>query len=940
MLGSWVAGSGRLGVLAGWVAGLAVVVLLLLGGGSAGATTGHSLAGQFGGLGTGDGQFGDEGGAGPAGVGVSGVSGEVFTADAGQGGGGPRVQRFSAGGAFLSGFGIDPQYSYTGTLAVDSAGAGAVYVGVSRNDDISVGRVLKFSAAGILAYELDAAGAAGSGVSISPAYEYPPLAVDPVDGSVYVAGVGASGPVVARFDGATGAFVSSFDGSGSPDGVPFCGPLAGLAVDGLQRVYVLDSCASKGRVDRFSEGGVFEETLVLPLRSDGSAEVPSAVAVDPVSDEVYVAHSGPLGLQITHLSAGGTAAIYTFDASAVAGVRDMAVSGAGTVYTSDATDPFVEWFTSFAGPTVVTDEASPVAERSVTLQGTINPEGVASTYHFEYGTGPEYGKRVPAAAAADPSAGSGSAAVAVSAPVEGLEPNKSYHFRLVGSNASGSIAGADRVFTTVAAPPDVGDVYASLIKSRSARLHGSINPNNNGVLWGFDYGTTSLYGNSPFGGVLSASGSFQPVSTAISGLDPGTEYLFRLGADDFFFFPEQYSEDGTFITAPGARGGTSVNVTAGGAELTGIVDPHGVSTSYHFEYGVTAGYGASTPEADAGAGKEELTVSQVVTGLLADTTYHVRVVAKSTNDVIRYGDDGTFRTAEAPVAVVTGPSGVTSDAATLAGTVNTHGVAGSYHFEVWSLDSAFTRTTLERPAAGNATAEPVSALVDGLPAGERLVVQLTVSSNDAIGVSDLLTFATPQVPTEFPPPPPDVYGCGSPLLNAYNKHPKPGEAITITGQDLGVGGSVMLADRSLEPSDWSPSGFKVVVPKDVAGPLALTINCGRRSNTITVAIFQEPDNRFAITSRSVTGTVATLKVRVPGPGKLESSGAGSRAVKVTIKKPGTANLKVKLTSTEARALGRMASRTRKIKAGVRYTPAGGRPASKTVTITFKAKGAR
>ena len=931
MLGSW-ARSGRVG---GWVAGLAVVGVLLLGGGSAGATTGHAFAGQFGGLGTGDGQF-DEGGPGPAGIGVSAVSGEVFTADAGRNGSGPRVQRFSAGGAFLSRFAIDPQYSYIGPLAVDSAGDGAVYAAVGRSDDISVGRVLKLSADGVLAYELDAG---ASGVSISPFYDFPPLAVDPVDGSVYVAAVSASGPVVARFDGATGAFVSSFDGGGSPDGVPFCGPLAGLAVDGLQRVYVLDSCGSKNRVDRFSASGVFEDTVVLPLRSDGGAEVPSAVAVDPVSDEVYVAHTGPLGLQVTHFSAGGTAAIYTFDASSVAGVRDMAVSGAGTVYTSDATDPFVEWFTSFAGPTVVTDEASPVAERSATLQGTINPEGVASTYHFEYGTGPEYGKRVPAAAAADPSAGSGSAAVAVSAAVQGLEPNKSYHFRLVGSNASGSIAGADRVFTTVAAPPDVGAVSASLIKSRSARLHGTVNPNNKFVGWGFDYGTTPVYDHSPPGGFLPPGGTFQPVSTAISGLDPSTEYLFQLGASDFFF-PEQFSPDGKFITAPGSRGGVSVNVTAGGAELTGIVDPHGVSTSYHFEYGVTAGYGASTPEADAGEGKEELPVSRVVTGLLADTTYHVRVVAKSTNDVIRYGDDGTFRTAEAPVAVVTGPSGVTSDAATLAGTVNTHGAAGSYHFEVWSLDSAFTRTTLERPAAGNATAEPVSALVDGLPAGERLVVQLTVSSNDAIGVSDLLTFATPAVPTEFPPPPADIYGCGAPRLNAYDKRPKPGEGITISGQDLGVGGSVMLADRSLKPAGWSPSGFTVVVPKDAEGTLGLTVNCGRRSNTIAVAIFDEPDNRFAITGRSVAGTVATLKVRVPGPGKLESSGAATRAVKVTVKKPGTSNLKVKLTNAAAKAVGRAASHMRRVKAGVWFTPAGGQPASKTVTITFKGKGAR
>jgi hypothetical protein len=294
--------------------------------------------------------------------------------------------------------------------------------------------------------------------------------------------------------------------------------------------------------------------------------------------------------------------------------------------------------------------------------------------------------------------------------------------------------------------------------------------------------------------------------------------------------------------------------------------------------------------------------------------------------------------------VVIGPSGVSTDAAMLAGDVNTFGLTGSYRFDVWSLDSSFATSTSERPVAGNASVERVSAALSGLPAGETFVVRLTVTSNDSSSVSDLLTFATAVVPTVFPAPPvgdaATVYGCGSPRLDAYNGRPKPGETVTITGRDLGVGGSVMLGDRSLEAAGWSASGFKIVVPEGVSGSLALTVDCGRRSNTIAVAIFQEPDNRFSIPTRSVAGSVATLKVAVPGPGKLESFGTSTRAAKVTVKKPGTASLKVRLTSATARALGRSASQTRRVKVRVRFTPAGGRSASKTVTITFKHKGGR
>jgi hypothetical protein len=269
--------------------------------------------------------------------------------------------------------------------------------------------------------------------------------------------------------------------------------------------------------------------------------------------------------------------------------------------------------------------------------------------------------------------------------------------------------------------------------------------------------------------------------------------------------------------------------------------------------------------------------------------------------------------------------------------VNTYGLTGSYHFDVWSLDSAYAVSTPTRPVSGSSGVERVGAVLGGLPADERFVVQLTVDSNDSVGVSDMLTFATAAVPKIFPAPPPPVtiYGCGSPRLDAYNGKPKPGEEIAITGQDLGVGGSVMLGDRALKPVGWSAGGFKVVVPDDVAGTLGLTVNCGRGSNTIAVAIFAEPDNGFSIPSRSVAGSTATLRVKVPGPGKIESSATNTQAAKVSVKKAATATIKVKLTSPGKRALAHAKSHTLKIRVRVRFTPAGGRAANKTITVTFK-----
>lgn len=922
MLGSLAVGSGRVGVAIGLVAAW----FLAIGGGTSLGSTGHTLAGQFGGFGSGDGQF-DQSRGGPGGIAVMPSTGEVFTVDAAIP---ARAQRFSADGVFSTALTLGPLSFAASGIAVDSGGSGAVYVATNVSGDGP--SVRKYSLAGSLAYALGRPGA-----SIQPGAK---VAVDPADGTVYVTAIDDLGaPVIDSFNSA-GTFTGSFDGSSSPDGGFLCVPTS-LAVDGSHRLYALDPC--KGRVDRFDAAGAFVATV-----DDGIPGVPSAVAADPVSDEVYVAEYDPAtGLQITHFSAGGADVIYTFATGAAVdavNVRGMAVSGAGTVYTSSTTTPFVQWYTRVVGPTVVTEDEESVGQRSAVLKGTINPEGIESSYHFEYGTDLTYGRRT-----ADVSVGAGNAVLPAVATPGDLQPNKEYHYRIVGTNDSGKIVGADKTFTTSQAPVDVGSqAFASAIGSRSARLHGTVNPNNTTINFGFfsaveyyfEYGPTATYGSTS-GGYLCFSpdcgGNEIPVVLPLSGLSPGTNYHFRVVSDNGVGGP-QFGADQTFTTAPAAGGGAS-DVTGTRASLTGTINPHGVATSYHFNYGPTSSYGARTPEVDAGAGNGERVVSHSISGLLPDTTYHVQVVATSASGVVHEGADGLFRTAPAPTAKAIGPTGVSTDAATLVGEVNTYGLTGSYHFDVWSLDSSYRSSTPERPVSGNASAEDVRASLTGLPAGETFVVQLTATSNDAIKVSDLVTFGTAPVPTVFPGPP-ATYGCGSPRLDTYAAKPKPGDTIAISGRDLGVGANVMLGDRSLEPSEWSPNGFRLELPEDVSGTLPLTVNCGQRSNTVAISIFGVPDNGFSIISRSVAGTTATLKVRVAGPGKLESSGAKTKAAKVTVKTRDTATIKITLTATAAKALRRSASGRITVTPRVRFTPAGGRPGSKMVTLTFKRKGGR
>jgi hypothetical protein len=99
----------------------------------------------------------------------------------------------------------------------------------------------------------------------------------------------------------------------------------------------------------------------------------------------------------------------------------------------------------------------------------------------------------------------------------------------------------------------------------------------------------------------------------------------------------------TLTVKPSIDAAASADVASSSADLTAKVDPNGADTTYRFEYGTTSSYGASVPvpDGDAGAGWSDVRVSQHVTGLSANTTYHWRVGASSVGGTIT-GSDHTF----------------------------------------------------------------------------------------------------------------------------------------------------------------------------------------------------------------------------------------------------------------------------------------------------------
>lgn len=75
--------------------------------------------------------------------------------------------------------------------------------------------------------------------------------------------------------------------------------------------------------------------------------------------------------------------------------------------------------------------------------------------------------------------------------------------------------------------------------------------------------------------------------------------------------------------------GSTRNIAAGSAEVAAKINPEGLDAHYRFEYGTSTAYGSSVPvpDQDIGSGSSPVEVSQTISGLQPNTTYHFRVVA-------------------------------------------------------------------------------------------------------------------------------------------------------------------------------------------------------------------------------------------------------------------------------------------------------------------------
>jgi hypothetical protein len=115
---------------------------------------------------------------------------------------------------------------------------------------------------------------------------------------------------------------------------------------------------------------------------------------------------------------------------------------------TDGTEPRGLFASAYQPDTPVTAAASSVSSSAGTLNGVVNPEGASVRVSFQYGATTAYGQATAAGAT-----GVSNTPTSFSAPLTGLPPATTIHYRAVAASDFGTFVGADQTLTTLPSPP-------------------------------------------------------------------------------------------------------------------------------------------------------------------------------------------------------------------------------------------------------------------------------------------------------------------------------------------------------------------------------------------------------------------------------------------------------------------------------------------------------
>lgn len=453
-------------------------------------------------------------------------------------------------------------------------------------------------------------------------------------------------------------------------------------------------------VRRFDANGNETELVVNP-RTEGATVSVRRIAVDPVGRLAVVeSEDSPtsseqrgalykVGADGLHLITGFT--MTNYPSYIVSGI---AFNDAGDLYAvSEQPGHEVAAYVPVPVGELVTGSISSCTEGAkhetdatidCILNGQVDPWGVPQTEAwFDWGATPALGGITrPQPIKSEKDEGEEEPSTNVTATLEGLRPNETLYYRLVGEDKNVRppelLTGERNIVKTPIVPPRiVGEPSVLYVHSSSVVMFGRVNPENTPTRYAFQYipqeACKSLEENCP--GLAETKTLEAPdygtIDSTIeaTGLQPATTYRYRLFAtnekNDTARNEQGGKEipEGTFTTAlapvPQAATGASSAIMATSATISGTVNPAGRPATYAFELGIDKGlttqYGIVF-SGSAGANGTPVEKQLELTGLQPGTRYAYRIKVSSGYGTA-YGSSETFTTTGlASLLTVLGPS--------------------------------------------------------------------------------------------------------------------------------------------------------------------------------------------------------------------------------------------------------------------------------------------
>ncbi|HEX2880137.1 MAG TPA: hypothetical protein VHO25_11465, partial [Polyangiaceae bacterium] len=317
-------------------------------------------------------------------------------------------------------------------------------------------------------------------------------------------------------------------------------------------------------------------------------------------------------------------------------------------------------FRTRGAPTLTTSAETLLTATTVTLNGTVNPNGVSTSSGFRYGTvNPGTCNSSFGSATSSVNAGSGTSAIIYNRPVTGLMANTTYYFCATATNSYGTSFGAVMSFTTLPEAPITNTSSATILSGTTAVLNGYAYPGGATTLAWFRYSTVNpgtcndTFGiRAPTSGDTNLGSGINSVSffENVTGLTPNTTYYFCAIAQNSVAKTFGYVTSFSTATAPTASTDGVTSLTNTSVTLNGFGLPNRAATTGWFRYSLTDPgncndtFGTRAPASGGsslGAGSNYVSFTRAISGLSATTTYYFCAITENSEGKA-FSDVGTF----------------------------------------------------------------------------------------------------------------------------------------------------------------------------------------------------------------------------------------------------------------------------------------------------------